>query len=41
MNIKNSLAEIDLQRKVDGDQLLKAQVEYKKLFPNRLLNFRR
>ena len=40
MNIKKSLSELDLQRKVDSDQFLKAQVEQRKLFPNRLLSLR-
>ena len=33
MNIKKSLSEIDLQRTVDSDPLLKARVENRKLFP--------
>jgi hypothetical protein len=38
MNIKKSLAEVDLQRRVDSDPFLKAQVDQRKLFPNRLLS---
>jgi len=33
MNIKKSLSEIDLQRLVDSEPLLKAQVEQRKFFP--------
>ena len=40
MNIKKSLSEIDLQRLVDSQPLLKAQVEQRKLFPKGLLNFK-
>ena len=41
MNIKKSLSEIDLQRRVDSDPLLKARLDQNKLFPNRLLSMRR
>jgi hypothetical protein len=37
MNIKKSLSEIDLQRLVDSEPILKAQVQQRKLFPKRLL----
>jgi hypothetical protein len=40
MNIKKNLSEIDLQRLVDSEPLLKAQVEQRKLFPKGLLNFK-
>jgi len=40
MNIRKSLSEIDLQRLVDSQPLLKAQVEQRKLFPKGLLNFK-
>jgi hypothetical protein len=36
MNIKKSLSEIDLQRLVDSEPVLKAQVEQRKLFPKGL-----
>jgi predicted transcriptional regulator len=39
MNIKKSLSEIDLQRLVDSEPILKAQVQQRKLFPKRLLSF--
>jgi predicted transcriptional regulator len=41
MNIKKSLSEIDLQRRVDSDSFLKAQVEHKKLFPHGFIGFRK
>jgi hypothetical protein len=41
MNIKKSLSEIDLQRRVDSDSFLKAQIEHKKLFPKGLMGFRK
>ncbi len=41
MNIKKSLSEIDLQRRVDSDSFLKAQIEHKKLFPNGFIGFRK
>ena len=40
MNIKKSLSEIDLQRLVDSEPFLKAQVEQRKLFPKGLPNFK-
>jgi hypothetical protein len=40
MNIKKSLSEIDLQRLVDSEPFLKAQVEQRKLFPKGLHNFK-
>jgi hypothetical protein len=40
MNIKKNLSEIDLQRLVDSEPLLKAQVEQRKLFPTGLHNFK-
>jgi len=40
MNIKKSLSEIDLQRFVDSEPVLKAQVEQRRLFPKGLLNFK-
>jgi hypothetical protein len=40
MNIRKSLSEIDLQRTVDSEPLLKAQVQQRKLFPKGLLNFK-
>jgi hypothetical protein len=39
MNIKKSLSEIDWQRLVDSEPLLKAQVQQRKLFPKGLFNF--
>lgn len=41
MNMKKSLAEIDLQRRVNSDPLLKAQIEHKKLFPHGFIGFRK
>jgi hypothetical protein len=41
MNIKKSLAEIDLQRRVESDSFLKAQIEHKKLFPHGFIGFRK
>jgi predicted transcriptional regulator len=41
MNMKKSLSEIDLQRRVDNDPLLKAQIEHKKLFPHGFIGFRK
>jgi hypothetical protein len=40
MNIRKSLSEIDLQRLVDSEPILKAQVQQRKLFPKGLLNFK-
>jgi predicted transcriptional regulator len=40
MNIKKSLSEIDLQRLVDSEPILKAQIEQRKLFPKGLFNFK-
>lgn len=40
MNIKKSLSEIDLQRFVDSEPILKARVQQRKLFPKGLLNFK-
>jgi predicted transcriptional regulator len=40
MNIKKSLSEIDLQRLVDSEPILKAQIQQRKLFPKGLLNFK-
>ncbi len=40
MNIKKSLSEIDLQRLVDSEPILKAQVQQRKLFPKGLFNFK-
>ena len=40
MNIKKSLSEIDLQRLVDSEPFLKAQVQQRKLFPKGLLSFK-
>jgi hypothetical protein len=40
MNIRKSLSEIDLQRMVDSEPLLKAQVQQRKLFPKGLFNFK-
>jgi hypothetical protein len=40
MNIKKSLSEINLQRLVDSEPFLKAQVEQRKLFPKGLHNFK-
>ena len=40
MNIRKSLSEIDLQRLVDSEPFLKAQVQQRKLFPKGLLNFK-
>jgi predicted transcriptional regulator len=40
MNIRKSLSEIDLQRLVDSEPFLKAQVEQRKLFPKGLHNFK-
>jgi len=40
MNIKKSLSEIDMQRLVESEPFLKAQVERRKLFPKGLLNFK-
>jgi predicted transcriptional regulator len=40
MNIKKSLSEIDLQRLVDSEPFLKAQVQQRKPFPKRSLSFR-
>jgi len=39
MNIKKSLSEIDLQRLVDSEPFLKAQVQQRKLFPKGLHSF--
>ncbi len=41
MNMRKSLSEIDLQRRVDSDSFLKAQIEHKKLFPNGFIGFRK
>jgi predicted transcriptional regulator len=38
MNIKKSLSEIDLQRTVDNNPMLKAQALHRKMFPKGLLN---
>jgi hypothetical protein len=40
MNIKKSLSDIDLQRLVDSEPFLKAQVQQRKLFPKGLHNFK-
>jgi hypothetical protein len=40
MNIMKSLSEIDLQRLVDSEPFLKAQVEQRILFPKGLHNFK-
>jgi len=40
MNIKKSLSEIDLQRLVDSEPILKAQVQQRKLFPKGIHNFK-
>jgi len=40
MNIKRCLSEIDLQRLVDSEPFLKAQMEQRKLFPKGLFNFK-
>ncbi|MGC2573192.1 MAG: hypothetical protein WA364_16895 [Candidatus Nitrosopolaris sp.] len=40
MNIRKSLSEIDLQRLVESEPFLKAEVEQRKLFPKGLLNFK-
>jgi predicted transcriptional regulator len=40
MNIKKNLSEIDLQRLVESEPFLKAQMEQRKLFPKGLLNFK-
>jgi hypothetical protein len=40
MNIKKSLSEIDLQRLVDSEPILKAQVQQRKLFPKGLFNLK-
>jgi len=40
MNIKKSLSELDLQRAVDSNPFLKAQVEQRKLFPKGPFNFK-
>jgi hypothetical protein len=40
MNIKKSLSEVDLQRLVDSEPILKAQVQQRNLFPKGLLNFK-
>lgn len=40
MNIRKSLSEIDLQRLVDSEPILKAQVQRRKLFPKGLFNFK-
>jgi transcriptional regulator with XRE-family HTH domain len=40
MNIKKNLSEIDLQRLVDSEPILKAQVQQRKLFPKGLHNFK-
>jgi predicted transcriptional regulator len=40
MNIKKSLSEIDLQRLVESEPILKAQVQQRKLFPKGLHNFK-
>jgi len=41
MNMRKSLSEIDLQRRVDSDSFLKAQVEHRKLFPHGFSGFRK
>ncbi len=38
--IRKSLSEIDLQRLVDSEPFLKAQMEQRKLFPKGLFNFK-
>jgi predicted transcriptional regulator len=40
MNIKKSLSEIDWQRLVDSEPMLKAQIQQRKLFPKGLFNFK-
>ena len=40
LNVKKSLSEIDLQRMVYSNPVLKAQVQQKKLFPKGLLNLK-
>jgi predicted transcriptional regulator len=40
MNIKKSLSEIDLQRLVDSEPVLKAHVQQRKLFPKGLRSFK-
>jgi hypothetical protein len=40
MNIKKSLSEIDLQRLVDSEPVLKAQVQQRRLFPKGVHNFK-
>lgn len=40
MNIKKSLSELDLQRMIDSEPILKAQIQQRKLFPKGLLNFK-
>jgi ECF sigma factor len=40
VNIRKSLSEIDLQRLVDSEPMLKAQFQQRKLFPKGLLNFK-
>lgn len=41
MNIKKNLSEIDLQRLVDSEPILKAQVQQRKLFPKWIHNFKK
>jgi len=40
LNLKKGLSKIDLQRLVDSEPFLKAQVEQRKLFPKGLFNFK-
>jgi hypothetical protein len=40
MNIRKSLPELYLQRLVDSEPILKAQIQQRKLFPKGLLNFK-
>ncbi|MBV9667913.1 MAG: hypothetical protein JO327_07255 [Nitrososphaeraceae archaeon] len=40
INIRKSLSEIDLQRLVESEPILKAQIQQRKLFPKGLLNFK-
>ena len=39
MNIKKSLSEIDLQRLIDSEPMLKAKIQQRKLFPKSLFGF--
>jgi hypothetical protein len=40
MNIKKSLSEIDLQKLIESEPILRSQVQQRKLFPKGLFNLR-